>query len=231
MTDVTDTMNHLSESAEAQEWGAPERDSEAYPETPLNPHNHRFTISLDNRGPHLAIRGNTAQEIADAYADAEAVGLTTLLAGIWSHMKGEFLVAQGLGPVSPAPAAQGAPAAPPAFPVAPPQGQFNQQPAQQFPGQAGTAPAAWQNAGAPAPAVQDNLPEYRQHGWLACFVPFKPKDGNPGKPAFDQLTQKFGMRKGRPSENGQFSFNPANKTWYITPEAGPSFGQFSPVPA
>jgi hypothetical protein len=39
------------------------------------------------------------------------------------------------------------------------------------------------------------------------------------------------MRKGRPSEGGQFSFNKADKSWYVDPQYAGCFPQFSPVPA
>lgn len=226
---MTDTMPE-----QANGWDAPERDTDvSYPELPANPHNHIFTISMDGRGPMIVVRGNTPQEINERYQALMDAGVTTVAASVFSHMKAEMGVAQGLGPVSPAPAQQGPPAPPQQFPAAPQQ-QFNQQPAQQFPGAPGTAPAAWQNAGAPPQQQQqgrDNLPEYKNAGWYALNVPFRPQGNNPGKPGFDQLTQQYSMRKGRPGEGGQFSFNSANKTWYIAPEAAPSFGVFNPVPA
>ncbi|OEJ24316.1 hypothetical protein AS594_07235 [Streptomyces agglomeratus] len=227
MTDVTPEA-----TSDTENWDAPERDGEAYPEYPANPHNHRFTVSYDpQKPPFVVVRANTAEELKAAFDELESSGAGASMGNAWRVLKAQASVGAGLGPTTPVPDAQAAPAAPSGFPVAPPQGQFNQQPAQQFPGQAGQAPAAWQNAGAPAQAVQDNLPEYRQHGWMACNIPYKPGNGNPGKPGFDALVAQYGMRKGRPSEGGQVSYNKANKTWYITPEAAPSFGQFSPVPA
>ncbi|MFJ2650839.1 hypothetical protein ACIO1C_29490 [Streptomyces sp. NPDC087420] len=202
----------------------------SFPEFPLNPNNHLYTISMDGRGPMIVVRGNTPQEINERYQALMDAGTTSVAAAVFSHMKAEMAVAQGLGPVSAVPAPQGPPA-----PALPPQGQFpaaqqqfNQQPAQQFPGAPGTAPAAWQNAGAPAggAAVQDNTAEYRQAGWYKLTVGF----GGP-KAAFDALVTQYGMRKGRPTEGGQVSFNKANKSWHVTPEAVQAFGQFTPVPA
>lgn len=207
-------------------WSAPERDAEVtYPELPINPHNHAFTISMDGRGPMIVVRGNTPEEVNARFQALQDAGTTTIAAAVYSHMKAEMNVAQGLGPVTAAPAQQGPPAPPQGqFPAAPPAQQFNQQPAQQFPGAPGAAPAAWQNAGAPA-AVQDNTQEYRQAGWYKLNVPFQQKG------AFDALVAQFNVRKGRPTEGGQVSFNKANKSWHIAPEAAPSFAQFSPVPA
>jgi hypothetical protein len=96
----------------------------------------------------------------------------------------------------------------------------------------GPAPAAWQNAGAPqggynggGQAKPDRRPEYQQAGWYRLTVPF-PKKGR-----FDGLTAQYGMRKGRPTEGGQFSFNSADKSWYVDPQYAGAFGEFSPLPA
>jgi hypothetical protein len=39
------------------------------------------------------------------------------------------------------------------------------------------------------------------------------------------------MRKGRPSEGGNFSFHKDTKAWYVDPQFAGAFPQFSPVPA
>ncbi|AXG81124.1 hypothetical protein [Streptomyces paludis] len=132
----------------------------AFPEHHPNPHNFRFTVSLDGRGPMIVARGHTAADINAAFQELEDAGVTTLLASVYSHMKAEMAVASGVGPVSPAPPPQGPPA-----PPAPPQGVpvpgagVNYNPVTPPPGIPGTAPAAWQNAGAPPPP-QPPAPQY-----------------------------------------------------------------------
>jgi hypothetical protein len=42
---------------------------------------------------------------------------------------------------------------------------------------------------------------------------------------------QYQMRKGRPSEGGQVSFNKADKSWYVDPQYAGAFGQFTPMPA
>jgi hypothetical protein len=77
----------------------------------------------------------------------------------------------------------------------------------------------------PAPPVQNRGSEYSQAGWYRLNVPF-PKKGE-----FDGITQQYGMRKGRPSEGGNFSFHKDTKAWYVDPQFAGAFPQFSPVPA
>ena len=215
-------MTEVATEAVAEEgWDASEQDSAVtYPEYPDKPHNHNFTISFDGRGPMVAIRAQSAVEFNSRLQELEDAGTLTLVASVYSHMKAEMAVANGVGPVSPAPAPQGPPV-PPTMPQ-----QYNQQPAQQFPGAPGTAPAAWQNAGAPAaPAAPQVSPEYQQAGWYRLNVPFKQKG------QFDGITAQYGMQKGRPSEGGQFSFQKADKSWYVHPQYAGAFPMFNPVPA
>lgn len=221
---MTDVMPETDPSMEQEKFDSP---GSSFPEYPDNPHNHRITVSFDpHKPPFFVVRASTAEELKAAFAELETSGAYAAAGSAYDSLKRQGAIGAGI----PSPAPQGPPAPPQVAAVV--QGQFSQQPAQQFPGAPGTAPAAWQNAGAPAPAaVQDNTAEYRQAGWYKLIVPFKPQGGNPGKPAFDALVAQYGMRKGRPTEGGQVSFNKANTSWHIAPEAIAAFGQFSPVPA
>lgn len=203
--------------AEEMDWSDVEQsaDGASFPELPDNPHNHLLTISMDSRGPMIVVRANTPQEANARWQALADAGTLTLLSALYAQMKG-----------APAPAPQAAPAAP--------QGAAQQfpQPAQQFPGQPGTAPAAWQNVGAPTPpawgnqgGAQDSGQEYKQAGWYRLNVPF------PKKGAFDGICAQYQFRKGRPSEGGQYSWNKGAKAWFCSPDIAGAFGQFSPVPA
>lgn len=200
------TEQTAAPGAEDMDWSdvEGEADNVSYPERPDNPHNHRFTISLDGRGPMIVARGNTAAEINAAFQELMNAGTPALLSTVYAQIKGGS-----------APAPQ-APQMPPQGGFqAPPQQQFPQ-PAQQFPGHAGTAPAAWQNAGA-AP----NLPQ----GWYRLDVPFKQK------PQFDAIVTQYSLRKGDPDRGGQVSFQKVTKSWYCSPEVAGAFPMFNPVPA
>lgn len=218
MTDVS--TETVGPDTEAEGW--PE-EGVTYPEMPANPHNHVYTISMDGRGPMIVVRGNTPQEVNERFQALQDAGTTTLAASVYSHMKAEMNVAQGLGPVSPVGPPQGAPAPVQAVqPVPLPQAPQAQYPAGPPATPTNPGPAAWQNAGAPAPQNQ----EYRNAQWYRLDVPF-PKKGQ-----FDGICAQYQLRKGRPSEGGQFSFNSkGEKAWYVSPEVAGAFPMFSPVPA
>ncbi|MBA2951463.1 hypothetical protein [Streptomyces himalayensis] len=218
---MTDTMPE--QTTDEQDWTGPETDA-TYPEFPQNPHNHRYTISIDGRGPMLVVRANTAAEITAASEELENAEVGAAIGRAWAAFKAGAALGNGLGatPVgaSPAPGAaqQVAAGYPTPAPVPP-----------AMPGVPGQAPAAWQNAGAPTPpappAQAQTPPEYAQSGWYRLNVPFKQKG------VFDGITAQYQMRKGRPSEGGQFSFNKADKSWYVDPRYAGAFDQFQPVPA
>ncbi|MET9385278.1 hypothetical protein ABZY09_30455 [Streptomyces sp. NPDC002928] len=115
---MTDTMPEQTTENE-QSWG---EDSPAtYPEFPGNPHNHRFTISFDGRGPMVVVRGNTAAEIIAGFQELEESAAGAAMGNAWASVKAAAAVASGLG-ATPVPA--GAPAAPqaPGMPTPPPFG-------------------------------------------------------------------------------------------------------------
>jgi hypothetical protein len=226
---MTDVHTPQAET-DAEDWSDVEQnaDSASYPEFPGNPHNHRFTISFDGRGPMVVVRGNTAAEIIAGFQELEQSAAGAAMGNAWASIKAAAAVASGLG-ATPLPA--GAPAAPQAsgVPTPPPFG-----PNVSVPG----APGFQSNPGFPAPpappaapAVQNNAPEFQQNGWYKLTVPFRPQGSNPGKPGFYGIVQQYQLRKGRPSEGGQLSFNKADKSWYVSPEVAGCFPQFSPVPA
>lgn len=222
---MTDTMPEQTAENE-QDWNedAPAVPAATYPEWPKDPHNHRFTISFDGRGPMVVVRGNTAQEIADGFEELmnEAVG--AMMGNAWSALKAAAAVASGLGGATPVPA--GAPSAPqaPGVPTPPPFGPNVSVP--QAPGYQGPAAPGMPVPPPPAPpAAPQTSPEYAQAGWYRLNVPFKQKG------VFDGIAAQYQMRKGRPSEGGQFSFNKADKSWYVDPQYAGAFQQFSPMPA
>lgn len=215
---MTDTMPE--QATDSEDWSDVEQGADsAYPEYPANPHNHRFTVSFDGRGPMVVVRGNTAAEIIAGFQELEQTAAGAAMGNSWAALKAAAAVASGLG-ATPVPA--GAPAAPqaPGVPTPPPFG-----PNVSVPG----APGFQGNPGFPAPpappAVQNNAPEFQQNGWYRLNVPF------PKKGAFDAVVQQYQMRKGRPSEGGSVSFNKADKSWYVSPQYAGAFGDFSPMPA
>lgn len=141
-----------------EEWEGDETaPATSYPEHPENPHNHIYTISMDARGPMIVVRGNTPQEMNERFQALLDGGTTTVAASVYSHIKAEMQVAQGVGPVSPA----GPPAAP--APQGPPFGPNVSVP--QAPGYQGPpAPPAPPQGGAPATGAR-NGPKPRPTNW------------------------------------------------------------------
>lgn len=207
-----------------QQEGPQAPDAVTYPQFPDNPNNHLYTISMDGRGPMIVVRGNTPEEINERYQALMDAGTTAVAAAVFSHMKAEMNVAQGLGPVTAIPAPQAPPAVPQGPMTPPPFGPNVSVPA--APGYAGppAPPAQW--APPPVAAVQPPSDEYRQAGWYKLTVPY------PKKTEFDGICSQYSLRKGRPSEpGGQYSFQKADKSWYVAADVAGAFPQFSPVPA
>jgi hypothetical protein len=225
MTDVT--TETVGPDTEAEGWG--EDASATYPEYPGNPHNHRFTVSMNGQGPMVVVRGNTAEEVNAGFQELEVAATGAVMGNAWAAIKAAAMLANGVGPVTPVPAPQGAPA-----PMPLPQAPQAQYPVGPPALPQGPAPAQWQNAGAPqggygggqGGGARDNTPEFRQNGWLALTVPFPQ-----GKKQFDDICRQYQLKKGRPAEGGTFSFNGANKTWYVSRDVAGCFPMFNPVPA
>lgn len=111
---MTDTMPEQLADAE-QETGWGEDSAVAYPEFPGNPHNHRFTISIDGRGPMLVVRGNTVAEVSAAFEELEDAGAGAAIGRAWAAVKAGAALGNGLGatPVAGAPGAPQMPTPPP----------------------------------------------------------------------------------------------------------------------
>ncbi|NJP50063.1 hypothetical protein HCJ93_08255 [Streptomyces sp. SBST2-5] len=209
---MTDTPDSVDVDVEAEGWDEPQA---TYPEFPANPHNHRYTISMNAQGPMLVIRANTGEEIKAASEELEDAAVGAAIGRAWSAFKAGAALGNGLGatPVQGPPAAPQAPTPPPFGPnVSVPQA-----PGYQGPPVPPPPP--------PAPAAHNNAAEFSQAGWYRLNVPFKQKS------TFDGIVAQYQLRKGRPSEGGQVSFNKADKSWYVDPQYAGAFSQFNPVPA
>ena len=195
----------------------------AYPELPANPHNHRYTISMNGSGPMVVVRGNTAEEVNAAWQELEDKATGAIMGNAWAAFKAAAMVANGIGPVSAAPAVQAPPAPPAGVPVPPPFGPNVSVPA--APGYAGP-PAPPAMPAAPAPQAPN---EYADNGWYRVNVPFQKKG------EFEAICTQYQMRKGRPSEGGQYSFNKGDrygvKGWHVHPQYAGAFPMFTPIPA
>lgn len=208
---MTDTAPEQTE-----DWSDVEQDADGvtFPEYPSNPHNHRFTVSFDpNKPPFVVVRASTAAELKAAFGELETSGAYAAMGAAYDALKRQGAVGAGI----PAPGPQGPPMPPQMQPQGPPFG-----PNVSVPG----APAY---AGPPAlpvpPAPPQTSPEYQQHGWYKLTVPWSKKD------EMAAIVAQYQLRKGRPSEGGKVSWNKADKSWYVAPDAAGAFPQFSPVPA
>lgn len=224
---MTDTTTEAP-ATEAPEAGWGEAPAVTYPEYGPLPEARISLNFTPGKAPQLTVRAHTAAELTAALQELEEGNVYNVIGLAHSSLGAQVAIGAGLGPASQVPAPQGPPA-PPVMGTGP---AFNPPPA--MPGVTGQAPAAWQNAGAPAAppqgqwgnqAPQGPSPEYAQAGWYRLTVPF-PKKGE-----FDGLCTQYQMRKGRPSEGGSFSFQKADKSWYVSPQFAGGFGQFNPVPA
>ncbi|MFF6988336.1 hypothetical protein [Streptomyces sp. NPDC010273] len=201
MTDNTPV--DVEPDTEAEGWND-SADGESFPEYPANPHNHRFTLSMNGQGPMIVVRANTGEEAKEAFEELEDAGTGAAIGRAWAAIRAGAALGNGLG-ATPVPVVQDAPGVPVPPPVA-----------------AGVpAPPPLP----PAPAVQNRGTEYAGAGWYRLNVPFK------SKAAFDGIVAQYQMRKGRPSEGGNLSFNKDDKSWYVSPEYAGAFNQFSPMPA
>jgi hypothetical protein len=136
---MTDVMPEQTTDDQGEGWG---EDSPAtYPEFPGNPHNHRFTISMNGQGPMVVVRGNTAEEIKAGFQELEDSAAGAAIGSAWAAIKAAAAIGNGLGPTTPVPGAPATPQAP-GMPTPPPFG-----PNVSVPG----APGFQGNPGFPAP--------------------------------------------------------------------------------
>lgn len=154
---MTDTMPEQATEDE-QGWDGA---GETYPEYPSNPHNHRFTVSFDGRGPMVVVRGNTAAEIIAGFQELEQAAAGAAMGNSWASLKAAAAVASGMG-ATPVPAP--APAAPqaPGVPTPPPFGpnvSVPQAPGYQAPPAMPAPPAPQQGGGRAEPKPRPPWPQ------------------------------------------------------------------------
>lgn len=223
MTDVS--TETVGPDTEAEGWDQP---SVTYPEYGPLPEARISLNFTPGKAPQLTVRAHTATELTAALQELEEGNVYNVIGLAHASMGAQVSIGAGLGPVTQIP--QGAPAAPaaPGMPTPPPFGPNVSVPqAPGFQGNPGfTPPPQGGFGGGQASAPRDNTPEFQQNGWYALTVPFPV-----GKKQFDRICAQYQLKKGRPAEGGTFSFNGANKTWYVSPQVAGCFPMFSPMPA
>lgn len=113
---MTDTPEVVEPDIEAEGWNDA-ADGASYPEYPANPHNHRYTLSMNQQGPMIVVRANTAEEANEAFEELQEKATGVAMGNTWAAVKAAAAIANGLG----ATAVPAAPA-PPAAPTPPPFG-------------------------------------------------------------------------------------------------------------
>lgn len=225
MTDVAPEQTTEDE----QHWDGPTA-GETYPEYPDNPHNHRYTVSFDGRGPMVVIRGNTPAEIIAGFQELEEAAAGAAMGNAWASIKAAAAVASGLGAT---PMPNGAPATPqgmPQVPTPPPFGPNVSVPgAPGFQGNPGFPPApAAGGFGAPQGGFgggqQQNSrgPKPRPADWPQVYkvtVPFGQKD------AFKAFREQH-----KDLLRGKVAWAGAGDYW-IHGEVASGFAAYNPVPA
>lgn len=153
----TESEGQLTDTPEVSEPDTPDGDWDAaadgasFPEYPANPHNHRYTISIDSRGPMLVFRANTCEEIKEACEELEDAATGAALGRAWAAMKAGAALGSGLQ-ATPAPAApQMPPQGMPQVPAGPPVGYVPPPPP--------PAPAAPQGGGRAEPKPRPPWPQ------------------------------------------------------------------------
>lgn len=225
MSDETQT------EGEWGEWGSAEPDAIivaegmqiqqavlAQPQPVQHRENHCFTLSLQPGGrdaPMLVIRAETAAELNALITQVE-------MAGVWANVGSHLASARAHGTLG-----AGFPGQVQAAPQQPmqvtPQG-IPMQPQAQYGaplgagGAPGTAPAPWQNAGAPAPAPAgcSGLPG----GWYKVNIPYA------SKAAGDAVKQNL---KNQGLYQGNVNWCAGAKHWHVSPNVVAMFGQFGPT--
>ena len=219
---MTETLPEQNE-----DWNDVEQSADAaYPEYPGNPHNHRFTISMNGQGPMVVIRGNTAEEINAAAEELREAATGAALGSFWQDFKAAAIVANGLGGATPVPA--GPPAPPPGAPTPPPFGPNVSVPG--APAYAGPpapmapqAPPAGQWSGQAQGGTQNSRgPKPRPTDWPQVFrieVPFQQKE------AFKQYREQY-----KDAFRGKVAWAGGGGYW-VHGEIVQSFAPYNPVAA
>lgn len=183
--------------------------------------NHAFTLSMQVGGkdsPMLVLRAETAAELNNMITQVE-------MAGLWANVGSHLSTARAhgtLGAGMPG-QVQAAPMAQQPVPQVTPQG-IPMNPAAQYGpplgagGAPGTAPAQWQNAGAPAAAAGGcmGLPQ----GWFKVNIPYQ------SRAAGDAIKEQL---KAQGLYQGNMKWCGGAKHWHVSPNVVGAFGQFGPT--
>ncbi|MEU3522299.1 hypothetical protein AB0E62_00220 [Streptomyces sp. NPDC038707] len=222
---MTDVMPEQS-TEDTEDWGGeePTQAPAGYPEFPANPHNHRYTISIDSRGPMLVVRANTADEVKGAFEELESGEAGAAIGRAWAAIKAGAALGNGLG-ATPVPAGAPATSQAPGIPTPPPFGPNVSVPG--APGYQGGAPGL-----PPAPpAPQGGFggqqqgtrgPKPRPADWPMVYkidVPFPQKD------AFKAFREQY-----KDALRGKVAWAGGGAYW-IHGDVVQSFGHYNPVPA
>lgn len=224
---MTDTMPEQTTDIDGGVWnedGPASGPAAAYPEFPGNPHNHRYTISMNGQGPMVVVRGNTAEEVNAAWQELEEKATGAIMGNAWAAIKAAAAIANGLG-ATPVPA--GAPAAPqaPGAPTPPPFGPNVSVP--QAPGFQGNpgfpAPPAPPQGGFNGGQQQGNRgPKPRPMDWPQVYkidVPFNMKD------AFKAYREQY-----KDHFKGKLAWAGGGAYW-VHGDVAQALAQYNPVPA
>lgn len=227
-SNMTEQAENTEGWGEAQETAPVPMPAVSYPEHVKDPHNHRYTISVDGRGPMVVVRAQSAQEVNDAFQELLEANTGALMGSFWSAFKGTAQVGNGMAqgaPQAPSPQAQQAAQQ---YPTPP------QPPVQQAPNQPYQGQPAWQQAGAPQGQPQQQWggqqsgggqrdPYPAPQGWMRTTA---------SKQQMDATAGQYGIPKGNPNKGGKYNFFKAPSTgWYCAPDVAGAFAQYNPVPA
>jgi hypothetical protein len=231
MTDAAEPVPETTEASPWGDWDGSAGDTVAGGTTPAatvpQRADHKFTLGLrPGSPPTLTIRAETALDLGRALSELEMAGTWALIGGHVATAQAQGQVGNQLGAVPAAvqPPQQGY--TPPVQPQQPPMGAQPQWgPPIGAGGQPGTAPAAWQNAGAP-PVQQgwgQQAPAAAPPGWYAVVIPYQSKAA--GDAIKEQLKAQ-GLYQG----NMKWDGNSTPKRWLVSPAVVGAFAAFSPTP-
>jgi len=190
----------------------------AYPANQPQRENHAFTLSLQagRDAPMLVLRAESAAEMNNLLTQVEMSGLWANVGNHLSSMRAQGTLGAGLGPVQAVPQAAPVPQVTPQGIPTNPQAQWG--PPLGAGGAPGTAPAQWQNAGAPAAAPQGCMG--LQPGWFKVNIPFQ------SKAAGDAIKEQL---KAQGLYQGNMRWCAGAKHWHVSQAIVGAFGQFGPT--
>lgn len=143
-----------------------------YPETPANPHEHRYTITVKGGGgygaPWVVIHASTASECIASLNELEAYGFYPALEAAQRSLLAATPGSTPPAPQAPQSAPQGLPGTPPPF------GPNVSVP--NAPGYQGGFPQQQQYAAPPQGQANSRDPKPQPQGWARCEVPWAMKD-------------------------------------------------------